>query len=381
MSRSCFIFAGEPSGDLHGGHLMRALRQEFHFWGVGGKEMRAEGVELLLEMEQFRVMGFIEVLKNFMKIRKNFYLVLRAILEKNPDCVLLIDFPGFNLRLASALRKRGYRGKIVHYICPAVWAHGKGRIAAMASSLDLLLTIYPFEKQLFQHTGLRVEFIGNPLLEEVGKTAVPTWNLPKEGEVISLFPGSRKEEIQRHTHLLLAAAALIKRDFPHLLFALSCSSEESAPFFETAIQAASLRLNQDIYIVESRWNYALMERSKTALAKSGTVTLELAFRLIPTVVIYAPSLLNYLIAKKILRISLPFYCIVNILAGREIFPEIIQTKITPEQIARAASELHTDPKKRNNALMGCEEVKACSLNALHISASEMAALSIKGLWP
>lgn len=360
-----FLFAGEASGDLHGSRLMEALKQtEDHvaLSGVGGPRMRKAGLECSIEMENFQVMGFSDVLKAFPRLWKLFYKVRDQILKTKPDCVILIDYPGFNLRLARALRKQGYQGKLVHYICPSVWAHGKKRIDCLVENYDLLLTVYPFEATYFSHTPLAVEYIGNPLVEAIQHHSYhASWKeeigLPPAEHLIALFPGSRRGEIKRHLPLQLAAAAQLKLRHPELQFALSCAQDSLQGEILQFIENGPLKLGKDLYIVPPGYNYELMQGCKTALAKSGTVTLELALHGVPTVVFYELSLLNYAIAKYILRLNLPHYCIVNILGGRAIFPELIGRSISPADLAEQTMLLHYDEAKRQSIKEACDEVK------------------------
>ena len=167
-----YLFAGEISGDLHGSRLMQALqsqRDQVSFYGVGGPLMRLEGLDCFIQMEKFQVMGFSDVIKALPHLWKLFYQVRDHILNMQPDCLILIDYPGFNLRLARSLRRKGFKGKLVQFICPSVWAHGKKRIAFLAAYFDLLLSIFPFETAYFAKTSLRVEYIGNPLTETISQ--------------------------------------------------------------------------------------------------------------------------------------------------------------------------------------------------------------------
>ncbi|WP_068470012.1 lipid-A-disaccharide synthase [Candidatus Protochlamydia phocaeensis] len=357
----CYLFAGEASGDLHGSRLMQALRKRScftHFRGVGGPLMRAQHLEIFLKMENFQVMGFSDVLRALPKLWKLFYQVRDDILRTNPACVVLIDYPGFNLRLARALRKKGFKGKIVQYICPTVWAHGKHRIKTMVQTLDLLLTIYPFEAAYFAHTPLKVQYIGNPLVENLARHSYQdNWmqrvGIPSSSDLIAIFPGSRKGEIIRHTAQQLQTAALLKRRHPQLLFALSCAHEELKPALEQAISQSSLQLNQDIYLTPSQFNYELMRDSRTALAKSGTVSLELALHCKPSLILYTLTSFNYFVAKYVLRLNLPHYCIVNILRQKEVFPELIGRQLDTQALLNKLAALHFDENLRQKLKEEC----------------------------
>lgn len=360
-----FLFAGETSGDLHGSSLMQALRAKQSnsiLCGVGGPRMRQAGLECFLQMESFQVMGFSDVIKSLPQLWKLFHEVRDFILTTQPDCVILIDYPGFNLRLARALRKYGFKGKLVQYICPTVWAHGKKRIDVLATHYDLLLTIYPFEAAYFAHTPLKVEYIGNPLAETIRTHAYQAnWRtqmeLPVDQDLIALFPGSRLGEIQRHIPQQLQIAAQLKQCYPHLCFAISCAQESLHDKLFELLQKSPLRLNEDLYVTPPCSHYELMSNCKSALAKSGTVTLELALHSVPTVVHYDLSFFNHLFAKYILRLQLPHYCIVNILGNQSIFPESIGRGLSLTEIRKQLESVHFDSNQRLHIREACESLK------------------------
>ncbi len=340
MVKDCFIFAGETSGDLHGSKLLKALKKDptwDSFRGVGGPLMRQEGLDCLFKMENFQVMGFSDVIKALPSLWKYFYAIRDHIIDTKPDCTILIDYPGFNLRLAKALRKAGYQGKIVQYICPTVWAHGKKRINTMVNTLDLLLTIYPFEADLFANTSLKAIYIGNPLVETIQKhTYQSQWkqllNIPEKQQLIAIFPGSRQGEIQRHTQHQLQVAYKLREKHPHIAFAISYAHDDLYPILQEQIQKTPLKLGKDIHLVPRTYSYELMKECSVALAKSGTVTLELALHTKPSVILYTLTTLNYYIAKYWMRLNLPHYCIVNILGQKEIFPELIGRELDYDQL-------------------------------------------------
>lgn len=357
-----FIFAGEPSGDLHGSRLMSALKEEIpalSIAGVGGPLMRASGMNCYLQMEEFQVMGFTDVLKSLPKLIKQFYFVKKQILHSNPSCVVLIDYPGFNLRLARALRRDGYKGKIVQYICPSVWAHGKSRIDLMANSLDLLLSIFPFEIKCFAKTSLRVEYVGNPLVDAIHEYVYDSeWKakvgIPNDKEILAVFPGSRADEIRRNLPKQLAAALKCSQGS----LAISISKEAMRSFFQDTIKqhVPANRLDA-IYLVPSQFTYELMRDSRTAIAKSGTVTLELALHHTPTIVTYELSFLNYLIAKHVLRLQLPYFCLANLLMEEEVFPECIGRKISEEIITEKLDSIDQNELTRQRIASQCKEIQ------------------------
>lgn len=359
-----FIFAGEQSGDLHGSHLMAALKKQapsIIFNGVGGPLMRFQGLDSLFPIDDFAVMGFSDVLRNFPRLYQRFHAVKKHIITRNPAIVVFIDYPDFNLRLATALRKEGFKGKIVHYICPSVWAWKKHRIEQMAQSLDLLLTILPFEAAAFSHTSLDVRYIGNPISEYIEKHAYNNnWKqeigIPLSRSLIAIFPGSRSGEIQRNLPTLLAAAQQLLKDSPNTIFGISCANDALKQTIEQTIAATSLRINKEIFLIPTSLRYELMRDSTTAIAKSGTVTLELALHRRPTVVVYQLSRLNWILAKYLFRINLPYYSLANIVAGKEVFPEFISTHISPQALFTASSNLENNIPQRQQCEEKCQQV-------------------------
>jgi len=361
--KKIFIFAGEPSGDLHGSRLACILKEKAEgicLIGVAGPKMRQQGVQGPLKMEDFEVMGFTDVIKAFPKLYKHFKLILHSILTSKPDAVVFIDYPGFNLRMAKALRKKGFQGKLIHYISPSVWAWGKHRIMEMEKTLDLLLTIYPFEKPHFSESTLEVNFVGSPLKEYMNEyTYHPNWKqitgISNTSRLIALFPGSRKAEIARNLPIILEAAALLKESNPSVIFGISSFDEATKHLYKSMIHRFPI-LNESVHLVSKKFSYELMRDSHCAIAKSGTVTLELALHKCPTIVVYKLSLLNRLYAKYILNVNLPYYCIVNILADREVFPELIENGLNPQNLSRQMQSFIHEGQKRIDCIQACEEI-------------------------
>lgn len=352
MSVDLFIFAGEKSADIHGERVLRALKETFphlRVAGVGGPKMRAVGMQSILEMEQFQVMGFVDVFLALPTLIRHFYAVARAIKTLQPKLVLTIDYPGFNLRMHRHLRKNGFRGKICHYICPSVWAWGKNRIGFMAKYLDLLLSIFPFEKELFACTPLPVVYVGNPLVEKIQSYTYKPLALPADKRVLALFPGSRKKEIERN----LAIQLQVCKHFPDMHIAISLSDKRFAPLITSIAQAQGLSVD----LIPGDYTYELMQQAHCAIAKSGTVTLELALHRVPTVVTYGISALDLIIARDILRIRLPFYCLVNIIAQKEVFSELIGPNLTYSALLEETQNL-LKPENYAACQRACDEVIA-----------------------
>lgn len=364
-THSIFVFVGESSGDLHAEHVLRQMLEidsKIHLEGVVGPRMRALGVKEVMGMEAFRLFGFSTLLWNLPKLVVRFLRLRNAILCSNPDCVLLFDYPGWNLRLAKSLRKKGYSGKIILYNCPTIWAWGKKRKQTLVENFDLLIALFPFEPSLFSDTDLDVRFLGHPLVDDVKAGESPEqfdalYPVLKNREVVSLFPGSRPGEIKR---LLSEQIALFKelrsRGFD-CMAAISCADASLKAMIGEIAEQSGWREGRDYVCVDEKHNVALMTVSRLALAKSGTVTLELALRGIPSVVVYTVGWIDYLIARYVLRIELSYFCIVNILCEREVFPEFIGRSIDHQKCIKSLQELYREGYLRSAALDGCREVQ------------------------
>lgn len=325
MPPDIFLSVGEPSGDLHGKELILALQQlkpDIRMGGIFGPRMRELHGESFGKMEDLAVMGFFDVLLHLPRIIVQFFKIRDQILKFNPKACVLIDYAEFHILLEKSLRKKGYKGKLIHYICPSVWAWRKNRIKPMAENLDLLLTLFPFEPACFSHTDLTVKYVGNP----ISKLLKPK---EKEKNLVGIFPGSREKEVQRNLPLQIQAAKELQKIYPELHFEISCANKNMLPLIGS--------LNSFFSVQEN--SYDLMDRASFAIATSGTVTLELALRKVPTVVTFAIKRWDQFLAQKILKINLPHYCIVNILAQKRIFPELFGTNLSVENIVLESKKL------------------------------------------
>ena len=320
---SLFLLAAEPSGDLHGAALIEQLLAQnpnLKIYAVAGPEMRKYPIEVIEPMESFCVMGFLDVLAALPRLLRLFRKLKKTILSMNPDQVVTIDYPGLHLRLQQALRKAGYQGKQIHYICPTVWAWGKRRIQTMERSLDLLLTILPFEPACFASTTLRAEYVGHPLIQKIPPTSVP------RQKILALFPGSRTKEIERNLPLQLEVARKLQALDPTLEIAIATSSnlQKIAP-------------EATIYPPERR--YELMQKARLAIAKSGTVILELALHQTSTIVQYVIHPFDEFLATRVFRIHLPYYSLPNLLLQEELFPELFGSNLTLDRLFEKANHL------------------------------------------
>ncbi len=337
-----YLVAGEPSGDAHGAALLRALRERdpaSRIAGRGGLAMRAvAGGALENWTDEAAVVGLWEVLKKYGWFRQQFRRVLGEIGGQNPAAVVLIDYPGFNLRLAKALRERNYGGKIVYYISPQVWAWHRGRIPAMARLLDLMICIFPFEQRIFEDAGLPTVFAGHPLVEQITAEAAGE---PRDPVLVGLFPGSRGREVRKIFPVLLATARRLRRERPALRFAAPAASDQRAE--ELRLLAAGFP-DVACEVLPPGSSRGLMRRASVGLVASGTATVEAALCGLSFAVVYRVAPLTYWVGRAVVRV--PFLGMVNLLAEREIAREFIQGAAQPEAMAAEVRRLLEDPAAR-----------------------------------
>lgn len=339
---SVFLIAGERSGDRHGAGLMeemRTLQPGIALHGLGGPRMREISDSITDWVEEAGVVGLVEVLRKYGWFRARFAETLDAIARLRPDAVVLIDYPGFNLRIARALRKSGYQGRIIYYISPQVWAWHRGRIPAMARCLDLMICIFPFEADLYRTCGLKAVFCGHPLVEYHRQRAAGS---AREPGLIGLLPGSRRREIAKLFPAMLQAAALLHRSDPGLRFVASAASEPLARTMRAMTEESPV----PNLTIETGNAYSLMERAECGVVASGTATLEAAIYGLPHCLVYRVSWGTWLAAKLLMKVD--WLGIVNILAGREVVRELLQRHCTPQSISRELLRLHADPHARES---------------------------------
>ncbi len=327
-----YLVAGEASGDARGAELMRALRERAHeaeFLGAGGGEMQALAGPAIHDWTDEAVVGLWDVLKKYGYFRKQFRRMLAEIEAARPDAVILIDYPGFNLRLAHALRQGAPCGtgpKIIFYISPQVWAWHRGRIPKIARDLDLMLCLFPFEAPLYEASGLKTVFVGHPLLDAL---AAEKRDLPRERDLVGLFPGSRRKEVLRIFPVMARSAALLQRQRPGTRFEAAAASPALADLMRR--QLLELGLPETLCQIETGTARLLMQRATAGLVASGTATLEAAFFRLPLIILYKVAWLTWAIGKRLVRV--PFLGMPNILAGREIAREFLQEAARPPAIA------------------------------------------------
>lgn len=355
QKKSVMVLAGEISGDLHAAALIRALRRrdkEVAFFGIGGDELKKAGMEIRVHARDMAVLGLSEVIAKYFFFRKTFRAMLALLKERRPDAVLLVDYPGFNLPFARKARKLGF--KVIYYICPQVWAWNRGRIPALAKAVNRLIAIFPFEPDVFKGTGLKVDFVGHPLVEKAeAARAEPMPSLPWNGEPrVALLPGSRKQEIDLILPPMLKAATMLKKKLPPAGFIIAAASPEAKQWIDDILSA--LNLAGKFAVVEGQTRQVLRQAA-AAWVCSGTATIETALMGCPLVVVYRVRLLTYLAGRLLIRV--PFLGMVNIVAGRQVCPELLQGDATPEKLERAIEPLLVDTQTRKNMVAELDRVR------------------------
>ncbi len=343
---SLFIVAGEVSGDNHAHPLLKALQErepELCVRGLGGEKLAGDFPQVENWLEKAAVLGFWEVIQQYSYFKTKMAETVEAIITDPPSGVLLVDYPGFNLRLAAALRERGFSGKIISYVSPQVWAWKKGRIKTMARLLDVMICLFPFEVELYEKSGLPAKFCGHPLVDELveWKASPPQ----RESSLIALLPGSRRKEIDALFDELLEGADLMRREDESLRFVTTAVTEELRHLLSMKISERGL---DRVVTVETADCQHLMLRCAAGVVASGTATLEAALLGMPYVLVYKVSWLTAWVARRVLKIR--FLGIVNVLAGREVVPELLQERLSGARIAAELQTLLHDRQTRERML-------------------------------
>ena len=356
MPKRIMIIAGESSGDFHSASLILALKKinpEIEISGIGGQRMRAAGADIYFDISELSIIGFTDVLKNLRKIKKVFNALLEKVDTTSPDAVVLVDYPGFNLKLAQELKKR--KIPVIYYISPQIWAWWRGRIKTIRRFVDKMIVVFKFEEALYKDYGIDVSFVGHPLLDKAQPTLsrqdfLNRLGLSLQKRTIGIAPGSRKMEIERILPILLESAKLIKEKLPQVQFVLLKAPGLVREIFESKIR----KYEFPIALCESQ-TYDFLKCCDFVLVSSGTATLETAIMQKPMIVVYKVSFLNWLIAKPLIR--LPFIGLVNVVAGKEVVPEFIQYKARPRLIAEKTIEILTSQTALTNVKAKLEKVR------------------------
>jgi lipid-A-disaccharide synthase len=347
--RTVLVLTGEPSGDRAGGRLARELarlHRGIRIRAVGGPELREAGAEILQPIDELGAMGFVEVLRHIPRLRRLEARLARLLDEEPPDVVVPIDYPGFNLRIARAAKRRGIR--VAYYIGPQVWAWGAGRVPKIARAVDRMIVVFPFEEEIYRRAGIRVDFVGHPLLDDLA--AAPGRDVLRAAlgasngvPILGLLPGSRVQEVRRLLPVMLEAARLVKKGRPDLAIVASHAQGVPRAEYDRALADAS---GLDVHLRPGP-AAAVITGSDALLVTSGTATLEAALLGTPLAVLYRTAPLTWLIGRRLVKI--PRIALVNIVAGEDLAAEFLQGDARADRIAAHVEEL-IEPGERHRVL-------------------------------
>lgn len=353
-----YIISGEASGDLHGSNLIAAIKRKdpkakFRAWG--GDLMKKQGATLVKHYRDLAFMGFVEVLLHLRIILSNMSFCKKDILKFAPDALVLIDYPGFNIKIAKFAHKHNI--KVYYYISPQVWAWKKRRVHTLKKVVDKMLVILPFEKDFYNEYNVDAQYVGHPLLDSISKTKQTSKlsftrqnKLNGKKEIIALLPGSRKQEVSRMLKVMLK----VVDQFPNYQFVVGCAPSLPLSYYKSIIGDANVKL-----VVNK--TYQLLQVSSAAVVTSGTATLETALFYVPEVICYKGNPISYLIAKNLIKVK--YICLVNLIMDRSVVKELIQNDLTPDNIADELKLLLTNYKRQRQLLDDYEELRMILGNA------------------
>ncbi|WP_179471137.1 lipid-A-disaccharide synthase [Chryseobacterium sp. H1D6B] len=346
-----YIIAGEASGDLHGSNLMKALKKKdadaaFRFWG--GDLMKEQGGTLVKHYRDLAFMGFLEVAVNLRTILNNIKFCKEDIKNNMPDVLILVDYPGFNLRIAKFAKELGI--KVVYYISPQLWAWKEGRVETIKKYVDEMMVILPFEEDFYKKHGVHSHFVGHPLLDAISNLQLVSSddfkkdNGLNEKEIIALLPGSRKQEVEKMLEIMLS----VRPYFKNYQFVIAGAPSLPRDFYQKYV-------DENVHFVSNK-TYDLLRSSKAALVTSGTATLETALLNIPEVVCYRGSKISYAIAKRLVK-NIKYISLVNLIMDREVVTELIQNDLTTKNLVDELNKV-LEGEKREHILNDYESLRA-----------------------
>ena len=374
------IVAGEASGDQRGARLLEALRRltpNLQAFGLAGEALRAAGCEVLAESHEIAVVGLVEVIKILPRARAIFRNLLDEVDRRGARTAILIDSPDFNLRMARELRKRGL--KVVYYVSPQVWAWRKGRIRQICRDVDLMLVLFPFEVDFYREHGLDAVHVGHPLVDEIPQLPAAWEERPLTGAgdraTVALLPGSRRSEVRALLPWMLESVALLSRERPVLARLIVAPALPPELFQEIVAASKVAASGVELQFVHGEQRLVAVADSHLALCASGTATIETALLGTPMIVLYRLKTLSYWLARWL--VDLPHFCIVNLVMGRRVVPELLQADAEPPKVAKLSAELLGDPARIAAMRQGLAELRP-ALGAA--GASERAAAATYQRW-
>ncbi|OQX88182.1 lipid-A-disaccharide synthase [candidate division KSB1 bacterium 4484_87] len=355
MFAKLMIIAGEASGDLHGSGLVRelkAIRPDVRIFGIGGDRMKSAGMELVHHINEMSVLGFWDVLKQFRFFKKVYHELVDLMDKERPDALVLIDYPGLNLKLARAAHER--KIPVLYYIAPQVWAWGAGRVKKMAQTVDKMAVIIPFEEKMYRDAGIDAKFVGHPLLEVIAvdlnkNDFFGELHLDPSRRTIGVLPGSRTLEVKRLLPTLAETAAAIQKKYSDVQVLISETGSVNKEVYEEILS------DYPSFVRTPDHTYEIMHHSDLLLVASGTATLESALFETPLIVVYKVDPLSYLLGKALVKIDA--IGLVNVIAEKKIAPEFIQNNFTKEKLLPVAEKLLFDEKNRETMILELRKIR------------------------
>jgi lipid-A-disaccharide synthase len=352
--KKIFIIAGEASGDSHAGEAVNKLKKlnsDVKYYGIGGHNLEKQGVELIFPYKDVNYIGFTAVLKNLSAIKKKLRKAVEKVRELDPDIIILVDFPGFNISFAEEVRKF-YKGKIVYYISPQVWAWHKERVKKIKRLAGDMLVVFPFEVDFYRKEGMEAKFVGHPLVEKIDEFISQHPSPIKSGKTITLLPGSRLEEIKRILPGLLKASKKLQEEIGADI-KIICPPHLDISFYDEFIKGYDVEIvkddeNKSIY-------YNVLYNSDLVFTKAGTTTMECTLLGTPFCVTYKAGTINYIIGKSMIKVD--HVAMPNILMGKEIVKEFIQGDMTQENLYNEGKKILTDEKYRSEMINNFSQVR------------------------
>jgi lipid-A-disaccharide synthase len=353
--KKIFVLTGEPSGDKLASKVVANIKNskpEIEYLSVGGEYLKALGIKSLYDLNEVTYLGFTKVLLNIFKIKKKIDETVNKIIEFNPDVLFSVDSPDFTLRVAERVKKLKSNIKTIHYVAPQVWVWREHRVKKLKNFLDHILLLFPFEKQYFEKENINCTFVGHPLLEDNEKNKIDIKNvISDDKKIISIFSGSRSSEINVLTPILLKFIKMMKEKYDDIHFIFHTTNEHRETV-KNLISKEDIK-NYDVISDEKVKSY-ILKKSTFAVAKSGTISLEICNANVPSIIIYKINFINFFIVKMLIKVK--FANIINIAAGKEIIPELLQDKCNAKSIFNKVDEFLTNPDLSTNQIDQFKEI-------------------------
>ncbi len=374
--KKIFILTGEPSGDKLASTVIKDLKklnQDVEYLSVGGQNLQSLGIKSVYDLKEITYLGFTNVILNIFKINKKINQTVKAILDYNPNILFTVDSPDFTLRVAEKVKKLNSKIKTVHYVAPQVWVWREKRVKKIKKFIDHILLLFSFEKKYFEKENISCEFVGHPLLQNKERNKIDINQvIGKNKALISIFAGSRKSEISVLTPILLRFIKLMNKKYNDMTYVFH-STKDYSKLLQSFVNQSDI--NNIEIVSDDKIKSHILQKSIFAIAKSGTVSLEICNAKIPSIILYKMNFINFLIIKSLVKTK--FANIINFAADEELIPELLQSKCNEENIFRQVSSFLDDPNKMNIQIKKVQII----LNKLKISgsSSELASLSLNKL--